>query len=99
MVQTPAGAYSQPYSSPLPPSPYAHQLPLGSAQMGFQMAPAGTQQPMFLAPHSQQVICQIIERATHFLYLDLDGLYACNACIEAVYWHPGQVLSVAVTTL
>lgn len=51
MVQSPNGAYGPAYPSPLAPSPYAHQLPSGSAQM----AAAGMQQIMYAIPQHAQV--------------------------------------------
>ncbi len=51
MVQSPNGTYGPAYPSPLAPSPYAHQLPSGSAQV----AAAGMQQIMYAMPHHAQV--------------------------------------------
>ena len=51
MVQSPNGAYGPAYPSPLAPSPYAHQLPSGSAQV----AAAGMQQIMYAIPQHAQV--------------------------------------------
>lgn len=51
MVQSPHGAFSPVYSAPLAPSPYAHPLPLGSAQM----AGAGMHHVVYTAPHNAPV--------------------------------------------
>lgn len=51
MVQSPNGAYGPAFPSPLAPSPYAHQLPSGSAQV----AAAGMQQIMYAIPQHAQV--------------------------------------------
>lgn len=51
MVQPPNGAYGPAYPSPLAVSPYAHQLPSGSAQM----AAASMQQIMYAVPQHAQV--------------------------------------------